>query len=84
MTEDSTVVETAASAAEGYILSQYASSDIADVDIRVSYREKALTVDIFIDTNATTEEAEMKEQAVVDDAIVVAHEAVDELLAEAN
>ena len=75
MVDDETVVETAASAAEGYILSQYASSAITDLDISVAYTDGTLSMDIYLKTEADEDD----EQAVIDAAIVVAEDAVDEL-----
>lgn len=82
MTDDETVVETAASAAEGYILSTFSSSDIHDLDIRVRFEDGDLTVDILLETAESASEDEATVQKVADDAVLVAQSAVDELLVE--
>lgn len=82
MTDDETIVETAASAAEGYILSTFSSADIHDLDIRVRFEDGDLTVDILLETAESASEDEATVQKVADDAVLVAQSAVDELLVE--
>jgi len=76
--DDETVVTTAAEAAEGLILSRFANSAITDLDITVTFEDGVLDLDVYLNT---TDDAEADPEAVADDAIDAAEDAVDELFA---
>ena len=73
---DDTVVETAAEAAEGLVLSRFANSSITDLDITVSFEDGVLDLDVYLNT---TDDAEADPDAVATEAIEAAESAVDEL-----
>lgn len=81
MPEDEEVVSTAATAAEEVILSRYGASDVNDLDVTVSFTDGELLVDIYLDAGADTPAEQEREQQVVDDAVLAAQEAADELFA---
>jgi len=76
--DDEAVVTTAAEAAEGLILSRFANSAITDLDITVTFEDGVLDLDVYLNT---TDDAEADPEAVADDAIDAAEDAVDELFA---
>lgn len=73
---DEEVVRTAAEAAEGLVFSRYARSEVADLDVTVSFEEGVLEVDVYL--NAPPD-AEYDPDAVVDEAVRTAEAAVDDL-----
>ena len=73
---DDTVVETAAEAAEGLVLSRLQNSSITDLDITVSFEDGVLDLDVYLNTS---DDAEADADAVVEDAIDAAESAVDDL-----
>ncbi|MFB6292978.1 MAG: DUF3194 domain-containing protein [Halonotius sp.] len=73
---DETVVETAAEAAEGLVLSRLQNSSITDLDITVSFEDGVLDLDVYLNTS---DDAEADADAVVEDAIDAAESAVDDL-----
>jgi hypothetical protein len=79
MPTDDEVVQTAAEAAEGLILSRLSNSAVKDLDVTVSFEEGILDVDVYL--NAP--EADDEEQ-IAEDAALAARSAVDELFAEAE
>ncbi|WP_330632783.1 DUF3194 domain-containing protein [Halocatena halophila] len=81
MVSDSAVVQTAAEAAEGVILSNYKQSQLEDLDVTVTFEDDILKVDIYV--NPPTDH-DADPEAVIDDAIEAAHSAVDELLESAD
>ncbi|MFC7166811.1 DUF3194 domain-containing protein [Halospeciosus flavus] len=80
MPSDEEVVETAAEAAEGYVLSKLRSSDVEDLDITVSFEEGVLEVDVYV--KAPDADADIEQ--IADDAALVAGNAVDDLFAESE
>lgn len=82
MVEDEEVVETAAEAAEGAVFAQYDRSAVSDFDVTATFEDGALTLDIYLDTGADSPEEREREEAVVEEAITAARDAVDQLLAE--
>lgn len=80
MPTDEEVVETAAGAAEGYVLSKLRSSDVEDLDITVSFEEGVLEVDVYL----KAPEVDADVERIADDAALVAGQAVDDLFAEAE
>jgi hypothetical protein len=76
---DDEVVQTAAEAAEGLILSRLSNSDVKDLDVTVSFEDGILDVDVYL--NAP--DAKNEEQ-VAEDAALAARSAVDDLFAEAE
>lgn len=79
MPRDEEVVQTAAEAAEGLILSRLKNSDIEDLDVTVTFEDGVLDVDVYL--NAP--EAEEDEEVVADDAALAAQSAVDDLFEDA-
>ena len=79
MPTDDEVVQTAAEAAEGLILSRLSNSAVKDLDVTVSFEDGVLDVDVYL--NAP--EADDEEQ-IAEDAALAARSAVDELFAEAE
>jgi len=75
---DETVVQTAAEAAEGLVFARFANSAVTDIDITVSFVDGVLDVDIYLNT---AEDAEADPEAVAQEAIEAAEDAVDELFA---
>lgn len=73
---DEAVVETAAEAAEGLVLSRLQNSSVADLDITVSFEDGVLDLDVYLNT---TDDAEADADAVAEEAIEAAESAVDEL-----
>ena len=82
MPDEVEVVETAAAAATGYITAEWASSDIADIDVRVDFTDGRLDVDVFLEPTADSPYDDDDAAALADDAVLVAADAVDELFAE--
>lgn len=76
--DEETVVTTAAEAAEGLILSRFANSAITDLDITVTFEDGVLDLDVYLNT---VDDAEADPEAVADEAIDAAEDAVDELFA---
>jgi len=74
--DEETVVTTAAEAAEGLILSRFANSAITDLDVTVTFEDGVLDLDIYLNT---VDDAAADPEAVVDEAIDAAEDAVDEL-----
>jgi hypothetical protein len=72
---DEAVVEAAADAAREVIFSRYDRNEIEDLDVRVSFDDGVLDVDVFV-------EAAGDERRVADDAALAARGAVDALLGE--
>lgn len=80
MTAAAEVVDVAASAATDHIFSVYSRSEVTDLDVSVTFKDGELLVDIFLDTNANSPASEAEAQRVVDDAALVATDAVDRFL----
>lgn len=78
MPTDEEVVEAAAEAAESVVFSRYGKSDVADVDVTVTFEDGVLDVDVYV--NAP--ESRLDEDDVADDAALAARAAVDKLFAE--
>ncbi|PSP76806.1 DUF3194 domain-containing protein [Halobacteriales archaeon QS_3_64_16] len=76
---DEEIVETAAKAAEGFVLSQYKQSRITDLDVTVEFSGGTLDVDVYL--NAPAEPDDPDPDRVVEQAVEAATEAVDELFA---
>ena len=79
MPTDEEVVEVAATAAEEAVFEFYDRSAVSDFDVTVHFVEGELTVDVYIDANARTHEAQDREERAVEEAISAAREAVDAL-----
>jgi hypothetical protein len=73
---DDTVVETAAEAAEGLVLSRLQNSSITDLDITVSFEDGVLDLDVYLNTS---DDAEADADAVAEEAVDAAESAVDDL-----
>ncbi len=80
MPSDEEVVQTAAEAAEGVILSRLKNSNVEDVDVTVTFEDGVLDVDVYL--NAP--EADEDEQVIADDAALAAQSAVDDLFENAS
>jgi hypothetical protein len=78
MPTDERVVQTAAEAAEDVIFSRIKQSNVEDYDVRVTYEDAVLEVDVYIQAS----DAEVDEERVADDAALSARAAVDDLFAD--
>jgi hypothetical protein len=76
---DDEVVRTAAEAAEGIVFKHYDQSTVTDLDITVTFEAGVLDVDVYLNA---PEDAEPDREAVAQEAVETAGEAVDELFAE--
>jgi hypothetical protein len=76
MPSDQEVVETAAEAAEGVVFSRFDNSEVEDLDVRVTFEDGVLEVDIYLDADGSADA-----DRVADDAALAARGAVDELFA---
>ena len=77
MPSDETVVQTAAEAAEGVIFSRMKRSAVDDYDVRVTFEDGVLEVDVYV------EAPDADEERVADDAALAARSAVDDLFDDA-
>jgi len=75
---DETVVQTAAEAAEGLVFARFANSDVTDLDITVGFDDGILDVDVYLNT---VDDAEADPDAVAQEAVEAAEDAVDDLFA---
>ncbi|MDV7350028.1 DUF3194 domain-containing protein [Halorubrum sp. E3] len=73
---DDEVVRTAAEAAEGIVFKHYDQSTVTDLDVTVTFEEGVLDVDVYLNA---PEDAEPDREAVAQEAVETAGEAVDEL-----
>ena len=76
---DDEVVRTAAEAAEGIVFNHYDQSTVTDLDVTVTFEAGVLDVDVYLNA---PEDAEPDREAVAQEAVETAGEAVDELFAE--
>ena len=76
---DEEVVRTAAEAAEGIVFKHYDQSAVTDLDVTVTFEEGVLDVDVYLNA---PDDAEPDRDAVAQEAVETAGEAVDELFAE--
>ena len=79
MPSDDEVVQTAAEAAEGLILSRLANSAVKDLDVTVSFEDDVLDVDVYLNAPEAS-----NEEQIAEDAALAARSAVDELFAESE
>ena len=75
---DDEVVRTAAEAAEGIVFKHYDQSTVTDLDVTVTFEEGVLDVDVYLNA---PEDADPDPEAVAQEAVETAGEAVDELFA---
>lgn len=73
---DRDVVQAAADAAENVIFSRLSATDVRDFDVTVTFEERVLEVDVYLDAPEADEDADR----IADDAALAARAAVDELL----
>ncbi|QWC19669.1 DUF3194 domain-containing protein [Halorubrum sp. 2020YC2] len=73
---DDEVVRTAAEAAEGIVFKHYDQSTVTDLDVTVTFEEGVLDVDVYLNA---PEDADPDREAVAQEAVETAGEAVDEL-----
>lgn len=73
---DEEVVQTAAAAAENVVFSRFSQSDIDDIDVTVTFEDAILEVDVYVNASGGTDDPER----VVEDAVLAARAAVDDLL----
>lgn len=76
---DEEVVEAAADAAEGLVFSRLSKSDLADLDVTVTFEDGVLDVDVYVEAA----DESVDEQQVAEDATLAARSAVDDLFDEA-
>jgi hypothetical protein len=76
---DETVVRTAAEAAEGIVFKHYDQSTVTDLDVTVTFEAGVLDVDVYLNA---PDDADPDPDAVAEEAVETAGEAVDELFAE--
>ena len=77
MPTDEQVVQTAAEAAEDVIFSRLKQSAVDDYDVRVTFEDGILEVDVYVEAP----DADADEERVADDAALAARSAVDDLFA---
>lgn len=75
---DEEVVQAAAEAAEGVVFSRYRQSDVDDLDVTVTFEDGVLEVDVYL--NAPDGETDPDPDAVAEEAVAAAGDAVDDLL----
>ena len=75
---DETVVQTAAEAAEDVVFSRLDASAVDDLDVTVSFEDGVLEVDVYL--NAPDGEIDPDPDAVAEEAVAAAGDAVDDLL----
>jgi hypothetical protein len=73
---DEEVVQTAAAAAENVVFSRFSQSDIDDLDVTVTFENRVLEVDVYLNASSGTDDPEQ----VTEDAALAARAAVDDLL----
>lgn len=76
MPSDEEVVQTAAQAAENVVFSRLDRSTVEDLDVRVTFENGVLEVDVYLDAG------DVDADRVADDAALAARGAVDDLFAE--
>jgi hypothetical protein len=76
MPSDEAVVQAAAEAAEGLVFSRYRRSEVDDLDITITFEDRVLEVDVYLDAPADSADPAQ----VADDAALAARAAADELL----
>lgn len=74
--DDEELVQTAATAAEDIIFARYSRSEVRDFDVTVSFEDRELEVDVYLDAGDDQQTAE----EVAEDAVLAARNAVDNLL----
>lgn len=72
MGREEDIVKSAVTAAEGVIFSQYARSEVTDLDVTVRFDNKELEIDVYVSIPEAPNEAE-----VADDAALAAREVID-------
>jgi hypothetical protein len=77
--DDERVTRVAAEAAEGLVLSRFDKSEVADLDVTVTFEDGILEVDVYLDV---PEPGIADPEQVADDAALAGQRAVDELFAE--
>ena len=78
MVDPEAVVETASEAAHGYVFSRLTKSSVDDIDVAVSFEDEILEVEVSI----VAPNAEANLEAIAEEAVRVAGDAVDELFAQ--
>jgi len=79
--DEAAVVRTAAEAAEGVVLDNYRQSELADLDVTVSFEDGVLDVDVYLNPGDAGDDSPDPD-AVADEAARAATEAVDDLFAD--
>ncbi|SNZ13484.1 Protein of unknown function [Natronoarchaeum philippinense] len=79
MPSDEAVVQAAAEAAEGVIFARMKRSAVDDYDVRVTFEDGILEVDVYVEAP----DADADEDRIADDAALAARSAVDELFDDA-
>jgi len=79
MPTDEAVVETASEAAEGMVFSRYKRSAVRDLDVTVTFEDGVLDLDVYLDAPDGPDDPDP--DVVVEEAVLAAESAVDELFA---
>jgi hypothetical protein len=74
MPSDQQVVQTAAEAAKNVVFSRFDHSEVEDFDVRVTFEDGMLEVDVYLDASGSADA-----ERVADDAALAARGAVDDL-----
>ena len=74
------IVDRAAEAATDHIFSHYDASDVVDLDVRVSFENRELEVDVLFETADSVDTSPEQERQIADDATLAAGAAVDRLI----
>jgi len=75
MPSDQRVVQTAARAAEDVVFSRFDHDEVTDFDVRVTFEDGVLDVDVYLDADGRADA-----DRVAEDAALAAQGAVDDLL----
>lgn len=80
--DDETVVRTAAEAAEGTVFAHYRQSSVRDLDVTVTFEERVLEVDVYLNVPDDAADTDADPETVADEAARTARDAVDDLFDE--
>ena len=74
MPTDEDVVRAASEAAEGVVFSRYKRSEVSDLDVTVRFEDGILDIDVYLNAPEDPDA-----EGVVEEAVLAAESAVDEL-----
>ncbi len=77
MVDDERVVRAAAEAAESVVFSRFDNSQVADLDVTVTFEDQILEVDVYLDV---PDSGGADPEQVADDAALAARRAADDVI----